>query len=148
MPFKKQRRSTVCCKATARQLYPQEKSDTHFYKRLGWSHSRARGLWKISSSLQYTGRWKSECLIIIYYWIIFWEYNLLKRRRSDFVFICPLDLRGQEPKAICSDVNWKVWKHTALVILIFCFHRNCTISTLCLVITWNLHYIAGFQQFR
>ena len=105
MPFKKQRGSTVCCNATARQLYPQEISSTHFYRRLGWSHSRAGGLWKISPSLQYTGRWKSERLTIIYCWILSGEYNLLTRRRSDFVFTYPLDLKGQEPKAICSDEN-------------------------------------------
>jgi len=85
----------VCCNATARQLYPQEISSTHFYMRLVWPHSRAGGLWKISPSLYYTGRWKSECLIIIYYWIISGEYNLLTRRRSDFVFIYSLDLNGK-----------------------------------------------------
>ena len=87
----------------ARQLYSQEISGTHFYRRLSWSHSRARGLWKISSSLHYTGRWKLNALL--YYWIISEEYSLLKRRRSDSVFIYSLDLKVQESKAICSDVN-------------------------------------------
>jgi hypothetical protein len=123
----------------ARQINPQGISGTHFY-------SRAGGLWKTSPSLHITGRCKAEPLIICY-WTISGEYNLLTRRRSDFVFIYPLDLKGQEPKAICSDANWKVWKHTVLVIPIFCFHRNCTISTLWLDITSNLDYISGFKQF-
>ena len=56
MPFKKQRGSTVCCNATARQLYPQEITGTHFYRRLVgpiaeiWSYGKSRPRYTIPAA--------------------------------------------------------------------------------------------------